>query len=107
MAVACTPKAAKSTAGAPVPGPANEPGEAQLAAAKTRFPGVTLSELKKGHELYYGPCTNCHGAKGIVNRDEKEWVNILDRMAPKAHLKPDEKEAVWKYVMAVKLSANN
>jgi hypothetical protein len=100
----CSPKASKSTAA--TPSPSNGPGEAQLAAAKTRFTGVTLAELKKGHEIFYGPCTNCHGAKGILTRDEKEWVSIVDRMAPKAHLKNDEKEAVWRYIMSVKLSAN-
>ena len=119
LVFACTPKAAKSTAGdtavkneTTVSGPAiapasatNEPGDAQLTAAKTRFPGVTLDVLKKGHGLYYGVCTGCHGAKNIERRDEKEWVTVLDDMAPKANLTADEKHAVWKYVMAVKLSA--
>ena len=111
---ACTPKTVKSTAGgtvsnptvSPAPGDAaTEPGEAQLTAAKAKFPDVTLDVLKKGHSIYYGACTRCHGAKNIERRDEKEWVEVLNDMAPKAALLPAEKDAVWKYIMAVKLSA--
>jgi hypothetical protein len=83
-----------------------EPGETQLTAAKTKFPSVTMEELKKGHTIYYSSCTNCHGAKNISDRSEEQWVNVLDKMAPKAKLSAEEKDAVWKYVMSVKLSAN-
>ena len=110
---ACTPKTSKSTAAtSPAPAPATvsgpasstEPTEANVTSAKAKFPDVTLDVLKKGHSLYYGACTRCHGAKNIVKRDEKEWVGILDDMAPKAHLTAEEKDAVWKYIMSVKLA---
>ncbi len=104
---ACSPKASKSAAtttpaAAPAKNP-TEPTETSLAMAKTKFPDVTLDVLKKGHSIYYGACTRCHGTKSIERRDEKEWVGILDNMAPKARLLPEEKEAVWKYIMSVKL----
>lgn len=96
---ACTSKGkvAKTTS--------TEPTDAQLTAAKTKFPSVTMDELKKGHSIYYGACTNCHGAKDIKSRSEEQWSGILDQMAPKANLTAQEKDAVWKYVTAVKLSA--
>ena len=97
---ACSPKgSAKATAANTVPG------DVQLTAALTKFPDATLDVLKKGHSIYNGACTNCHGAKNIVKRGETEWVKILDRMALKAKLSADEKDAVWKYIMSVKLSA--
>lgn len=105
---ACHPKAKKAIEG---PSPSaessvtNGPSDAQLTAAKTKFPGVTMDQLKKGHGIYYGACTRCHGAKTITNWDEKEWVGILDNMAQKAALLPEEKDAVWKYIMGVKLAA--
>ncbi|HXB40009.1 MAG TPA: hypothetical protein VNZ49_05660 [Bacteroidia bacterium] len=109
---ACTPKASKSTAttttgSAPTvtAKPTTEPGDAHVTAARVKFPDVTLDVLKQGHGIYYGACTRCHGAKDIVRRDEKEWVGIMDDMAPKAKLTAEEKDAVWKYVMAVKLVA--
>ncbi len=85
--------------------PDTGPTDAQLTAVKTKFPDATLDVLKKGHSIYNGACTKCHGAKNIVKRDEAEWVKILDRMAPKANLAPADKDAVWKYIMSVKLSA--
>jgi mono/diheme cytochrome c family protein len=108
LMIACKPKstATKSTATA-APAASNEPTEAQLTAAKTKFPDATMEVLKKGHVIYYdGACIKCHGPKRIVTRDEKEWVGILDDMARKAHLSAEEKDAVWKYIMAVKLSAS-
>lgn len=79
--------------------------EANLAAAKTKFPDVTMETIKSGHSIYYGACTRCHGPKEITRWDEKEWVGILDDMAKKANLSATEKDAVWKYVMSVKLAA--
>lgn len=101
--VACSPKTSKSTAAAtPV---SLEPSEAMVTAGKAKFPDVTLDELKKGQTIYNGQCTKCHNAKRIEKRDEKEWISVLDEMAPKAKLLPEEKDAVWKYIMSVKLAA--
>ncbi len=81
------------------------PTEAQLTAVKSKYPNATMEILKQGHALYYGTCTNCHGAKNITSRDEEKWPGIIDRMAPKAGISDTEKEAVLNYVMAVKLAA--
>lgn len=82
--------------------------QAQLQAAKTKFSDVTMDQLKNGYTIYNnGACTNCHGAKSITSRDEAAWTGIMDRMAPKAHLTPTEREAVWRYIMAVKLASNS
>jgi hypothetical protein len=99
MIVACTSKKsmAKTTN--------NEPTEIQLTAAKTKFPDISLEVLKKGHGVFTGACTNCHGAKDIPSRSEEEWTSILERMAPKAELSADQKDQVWKYIMSVKLAS--
>jgi hypothetical protein len=98
--VACTSKAKMAKTGN------TEPGETQLTAGKVKFPALTMEELKKGHTIFYTSCTKCHGAKDIPSRSEEEWSGALDQMAPKADLSPEEKDAVWKYIMAVKLSPN-
>ncbi len=107
FAVACTPKAKKAVEGpAPAaPSASNAPTEAQLTAAKTKFPAATMDELQKGHSIYYGACTRCHGAEPITKYDEKQWVGILDEMAGKAQLSAAEKDATWKYIMGVKLAS--
>jgi len=83
----------------------NEPTEAQLTAGKTKFPDMTMDVLKRGRSIYYGACTNCHGAKNINNYTEQEFSGILDKMTPKANLTAEEKDAVWKYAIAVKLAS--
>src|SRR2546423_648749 len=88
--VACKPKAVATKSPA---APSTEPTEVQLAAAKEKFPDATMEVLKKGHSIYYGACTRCHGAKSIDKRGEAEWVSILDDMAPKAKLTDVEKDA--------------
>ena len=104
---ACSPKTAKTTSSSsPAPAASStEPSEAMVTAGKTKFPDVTLDVLKKGQTIYNGPCTRCHGAKSIVKRDEKEWVEVLNDMAPKANLSVEDKDAVWKYIMSVKLAS--
>ena len=68
-----------ATASIPTATPADS-FDANLTAAKTKFPDVTMDVLKQGHAIYYGACTRCHGAKDIAKRDEKEWIEVLDDM---------------------------
>src|SRR5690349_6370013 len=79
-----------------------EPTDVQLQAVKAKYPDATMETLVKGHSIYYAACTKCHGAKHIERESEQVWVKIMDRMAPKAKLTPEEKDAVWKSVMGVK-----
>jgi len=99
LLVACTSK--KKT----VAENTNTPTEAQLLAVNEKYAGTTMDVLENGSKLYYGTCTNCHGAKNILSRSEEEWPKIIERMAPLAKINESEKDAVFKYVMAVKLAA--
>ena len=96
----CSPKstAAKTS---------SAPGDVELTAGKTKFPNLTLVELTKGYSIYHGACTNCHGAKNIPERSEEKWVDVLNAMAPKAKLSQEDKDAVWKYIMATKLTVKS
>jgi hypothetical protein len=96
--VACVTKKKTGTA-------STEPTESQLTAGKTRFPDLTLEVLKSGHTIFYGACTNCHGAKDIPSRSEEKWTHILSKMAPKAELSEEQKDQVWKYILSVKLAS--
>lgn len=108
---AATPPPATETAPPPPPTP---PGNGatvtdpfvQLALiAQSRWPDVTAKTMSDGRELYYnGACVNCHGAKKIARFSEEEWPSIMDRMAPKAQITDAQKDAVLKYVIAVKMS---
>jgi hypothetical protein len=103
LLIACSPKGGKTTA---VTTPAVDPMEAQLAAAKTKYPDATTDQLKKGTLIYYGEaCTRCHGAKEITNFSAEELPGIIDNMAHKAKISAEDKDAVLKYVMGVRLAA--
>ena len=79
------------------------PGEAELTAIQVKYKEATLAQLQEGHTLYTkGACTNCHGPKNIYRYNELAWKDIIDDMALKAQLSALEKDAVSKYVFAIK-----
>jgi hypothetical protein len=88
-----------------VSGSANEPTETQLTALKTKMPDATMNDLKQGHSIYYGACTKCHGAKDVSGYTEEKLRKVINKMAGKAALTEPETEAVWKYALALNLSA--
>lgn len=78
------------------------PGSNELVAIQTRYGDVTIQTLTEGHQLYTGVCTGCHQAKNIYNIAQEEWPQIMNTMAPKAKISEREKDAVYKYVLAIK-----
>jgi mono/diheme cytochrome c family protein len=85
------------------PAGAYSPGAEELAAIESQYPGTTLEKLKEGHALYTtGSCVNCHGAKNIYNYEMPVWKGIIDDMAKRAAMTDKEKDAVFKYVLAIK-----
>ena len=105
VVAACSPKTAPAVAYTPT-APAPDINVLQLEAAKTKYPDATAEALKKGNEIYFGqPCTGCHSAKKITNFSAEELPGIIDHMAKKAKISDEEKDAVLKYVMGVRLAA--
>ena len=81
----------------------NAPGEAELTAIQLRYKDVTLEKLKEGHFIYTeGACIKCHGTASIYDRDEAQWKTIIDDMAQKAEISDAQKDAFYKYVLAIK-----
>lgn len=82
-----------------------EPNEQLLSTVKTKVPDATMQDLKKGHDVFYGACTKCHGPKDVTGFSQEQLKQTVDVMANKAEISQDEKDAVWKYALAVNLSA--
>lgn len=107
---ATAPKEAPSKTEAPkIAAKANdgiyEPGNDELMAIQTQYKETTLAQLKEGYAIYTaGACVGCHDAKNIYKRPTAQWKGIIDEMAEKARLSPTAKEAVYKYVLAIKAS---
>jgi hypothetical protein len=101
---ACNAKTAKSITSAK----SEDVSNAEVTAAKSKFPDASLETLKKGYSLYYGAsCTRCHEPKNIIDFSEEELPDIITRMARKAKITTGEKDAVLKYVMGVRIAAKN
>ncbi len=83
---------------------AYQPTEVELTAGKTKFSDLTIDNLVKGHSIYYGACLRCHEAKNINDYGLDEFSDILNNMARKAKLTPEEKDAVLRYAVSIKLS---
>lgn len=80
-----------------------EPGNDELMAIQAQYKETTLAQLKEGYTVYtIGACVGCHDAKNIYKRPTAQWKGIIDEMAEKANLSPTAKEAVYKYVLAIK-----
>lgn len=87
----------------PAPTGIRMPGSADLAAIQTAHPDATLSKLREGYMIYTeGACVKCHDAISIYKFEETQWKPIMDDMAKRAMLSAAEKDAVYKYVLAIK-----
>ena len=81
----------------------NIPGDVELTAIQAKYKDVTLDQLKEGHTIYaVGACINCHGAQNIYQFGEAQWKDIIDDMAQRANISNVQKDAVYKYVLAIK-----
>lgn len=83
-----------------------EPGEEELLAIQPQYKDVTGTQLKEGYVLYAkSACVSCHGAVNIYTFPTFKWPMVLQDMAYRAKLTPEQKESVTRYVYAV-LAAN-
>lgn len=100
MTVACkTKKSTSSTASTA------SSMDAQLTAVKKRFPDATKEELQKGHSIYTGACTKCHGTKDVTSYTEPRLLEIVDEMAPRANLTTEEKQALIRFAVGVRATS--
>jgi hypothetical protein len=84
------------------------PGDKELIAIQNKYKTITLDQLKEGHALYTGnACIRCHDAKNIYELEEAKWKDTMDDMAQKAELSAAQKDAVYKYVLAMKATQPN
>ena len=78
------------------------PGEEQATAVKAKYPDATLAQLTEGYGIYTGTCTNCHGTKSIYRVSEAHWPSVIEDMAGKSKLTATQKDALTKYIFAIK-----
>lgn len=85
-----------------------DPGSDELAAIQLQYKDATMEQLKEGYTLYAkSACISCHGAVNIYQYREDKWGFIIQDMAYRAKLTPTQKDAVLKYVYAIKATDPN
>jgi ribosomal protein L27 len=85
-------------------GTTSDSNDAQFKSLQAKVPETSVAELKTGHELFNGKCTNCHAAKNVTTYKEDDLKRIVNVMSGKAYLNDSEKQAVWMYALAVNRS---
>jgi len=91
VAAGCYPKVA------PPPGALSA---SDATSASTRWPGVTPDSLAHGRELFLANCNACHGYPDLAAIGDDRWPGILEKMAKKANLGADDRDAVLHFVLA-------
>ena len=84
-----------SCAGLPKPLPEDLP------RAQAVWPGVTLEQLGEARGFYLRKCGACHRAYSPQRLPQEKWPAALEKMAPKAKLKPGEKENILRFLAAM------
>ncbi len=81
------------------------PGADELTAIQVQYPDMTQDKLNKGYSLYAeSACIQCHQAKNIYRIPDEYWKDICANMSEKSKISEEQKDAVYKYVLAVKAS---
>ena len=63
-----------------------------------------LSTLERGRTLFAHRCIECHTLPPIWKYAKEDWPRIVDDMSHRASLKPEDREVVIAYILAVRAS---
>ncbi|HWC65751.1 MAG TPA: hypothetical protein VG777_06695 [Thermoanaerobaculia bacterium] len=78
---------------------------ASAAACATALPPAT-PETEAGRAIYSAKCHSCHRLYKPDRVSADKWPALLDKMAEKAKLTPDEEKAVLDWILAVSAPAH-
>lgn len=69
------------------------------ARAARAWPDATLSQLEHGRDVFVARCGSCHRLYLPSDEPASSWPGVLDAMAPRAKLTPEEREAIERYLV--------
>jgi mono/diheme cytochrome c family protein len=58
--------------------------------------------LEAGRKVFLNRCIPCHALPDIARYDARRLPGIVNWMSGRAHLTPEQKEALTKYLLTVK-----
>jgi hypothetical protein len=88
----------------PAPKPLTPP-ELQAAASRYSRLGVPPEAIDDGEKLFAARCNGCHHYPDRDAFSEAQWPVILNRMAKKAKLRPEQQDNVLHYLLATRKAA--
>jgi mono/diheme cytochrome c family protein len=80
----------------------NPPVVTPAMARASSSPTVAMAQLQQGRTLFGSRCIECHTLPPITAHTASEWPHLINEMAARANLKPNEREAVLAYVLAAR-----
>ncbi|MEY2536879.1 MAG: hypothetical protein QOG67_619 [Verrucomicrobiota bacterium] len=78
------------------------PLSAKMAARARTVRHVEFAELEQGRSLFVSRCIECHTLPAISRYTAEEWPRLIDRMAKRASLKPDQRKAILAYILTAR-----
>ena len=63
---------------------------------------VDLAMLGEGRVLFVSRCIECHTLPAVGKHTVAEWPALIDEMAGRANLKPEQRGAVLAYILAAR-----
>ncbi len=100
---ACTAK--KATTGMEAP-KAEATLASKLTAVQAKYPDATLAELEKGKAVSKKACVTCHNEKDYTLKTDEKMFKEVDIMSKKAKISDEDKQALIRYVTALRAPAN-
>ena len=64
----------------------------------TQWPGLSVALLEQGRSVYADRCSACHRLYPPESRSPEMWTRQVAKMAPRAHLRPDEQRLIEQFV---------
>ena len=61
-----------------------------------------LATLREGRRLFVHRCIECHTLPPVWHYTTEDWREIVSSMSHRASLKPEEREAIIAYILAVR-----
>ncbi len=63
---------------------------------------VDLALMQRGRTLFAQRCIECHTLPPVWYYSREDWPRIVDSMAHRASLRPNEREAILSYILAAR-----
>lgn len=63
--------------------------------------------VAEGARLWANNCTRCHNARSPLERNDREWLTIMNHMRARANLTKTEAAAITAYLQMVNLQERN